>query len=42
MIHKVYRMAHTCYNSLQYKAGFYTIRIFGRILIYLAFCVINL
>ena len=28
-------------NSLQYKAGFYPIRIFGRIFIYLAFCVIN-
>ena len=29
------------YNSQQYKAGFYTVRIFGRIFIYLAFCVIN-
>ena len=28
-------------NSLQHKAGFYTLRILGRIFVYLAFCVIN-
>ena len=28
-------------NRVQYKAGFYTVRIFGRIFVYLAFCVIN-